>query len=174
MAESIENYNNKLLNIVNEFTVDIKDCITQFTEMITLKLNKQTEELNKTKKELESKTFDESNYNNVSITMNLSKQVKERDNKIRELEQRIKFIENKSNIIITNTITNSSNTVPVEIKEVVNEVVKEEEVIVENKIIEVESKPIKNIKEIKKKNNTKKTSVVEPIVEPITIVEPIV
>ena len=112
LISKIDLTNHKLSSIINEITIDLKDCVVQFTETINNKLkvienkfNKQTEELAILKKDLENKSFDDKNYMNVSITMNLSKQIKERDLKIKELEQRIKFIENKKQLEVIPEVT---------------------------------------------------------------------
>ena len=78
LISKIEITNNKFNTIINEITIDLKDFIFQFTESlndniksIENKFNKQNDELEKLKKELENKNFDDKNYMNVSITMNV-------------------------------------------------------------------------------------------------------
>ena len=92
LISKIEESKDKLSLIVTEISNDLKDCVIQFTETINIKLRiieskftEQSDELDKIKKELENKKFDDNNYMNVSITMNLAKQIKERDLKIKEL-----------------------------------------------------------------------------------------
>ena len=169
LIAKIDLTNHKLSSIINEITIDLKDCVVQFTETINNKLkvienkfNKQTEELAILKKDLENKSFDDKNYMNVSITMNLSKQIKERDLKIKELEQRIKFIENKKQLEIIPEVTPEIIT-----KEVICEEVTPFEIIPEvikskSKKISVKSKQIeKNLdtdsSDDKPKKKAKKT-----------------
>ena len=71
---------------------DITELFEKKLRLIEGKYNKQTDELDKIKNELNTKKFDEKNFNNVSWIKNQDTQIKERDNKIRELEGRIKFL----------------------------------------------------------------------------------
>jgi hypothetical protein len=154
LISKIEITNNKFNTIINEISIDLKDFIVQFTESlndniksIESKFNKQNEELEKLKKELENKSFDDKNYMNVSITMNLAKQIKERDLKIKELEQRIKFIENKKITEVISDVIIPKEVIPVEIipEEVIHEEVIHEEVIPEEVIPEVTKSKSKKI-----------------------------
>ena len=63
----IDDTKEKLNNIVNTFSEELKDCIFQFTTNINKKLITQSEELEKLKTELKAKKFEDHNYNNVYI-----------------------------------------------------------------------------------------------------------
>ena len=86
---------------------ELKLLVNNITELFEKKLRlfeskyiKQSDELDKIKNELNTKKFDESNFNNVSWIKNQDTQIKERDNKIRELEGRIKFLETKASAVV--------------------------------------------------------------------------
>ena len=98
----------KINSIASDITIDLRECITQFTDVVNIKIKninnellKQNTELELIRNELHSNKFDQSNYTNVSITKKQDKIIMERDNKIKELEQRIKFLENKNKEIST-------------------------------------------------------------------------
>jgi hypothetical protein len=168
LITKIDESKDKLNSLVSEINSDLKACVLQFTETInnkikTLETNfaKQTDELEKLKKDLSDKKFDENNYMNVSITMNLAKQIKERDLRIKELEQRIKYNDESKS-----SINNESKL----------EITQENQVT--EPIIVPEKKSTKISIKSKTAINDKSTSepIVEPIVEPISesISEPIV
>jgi hypothetical protein len=168
LITKIDESKDKLNSLVSEINSDLKACVLQFTETInnkikTLETNfaKQTDELEKLKKDLSDKKFDENNYMNVSITMNLAKQIKERDLRIKELEQRIKYNDESKS-----SINNESKV----------EITQENQVT--EPIIVPEKKSTKISIKSKTAINDKSTSepIVEPIVEPISesISEPIV
>ena len=112
LIEKIDFMQNKFTSLVGEITDELRDSVTMFSERINNKLkhieNKfsvQQEELENLKKELKSKQFDESNFNNVSMIKNQSKQIAEKELKIKELENRIRLLEGNSN----NSNNNKSN-----------------------------------------------------------------
>jgi len=135
-----------LQNNIAETGGELKILVNDITELFEKKLrliegkyNKQSDELDKIKNELNTKKFDEKNFNNVSWIKNQDTQIKERDNKIRELEGRIKFLESKASTVIK---------VPVPVV-VEPEPIVESEPIVEleqNIEAETEHKPILEIK----------------------------
>ena len=164
LITKIDESKDKLNSLVSEINSDLKACVLQFTETINNKIktletnfSKQTDELEKLKKDLSDKKFDENNYMNVSITMNLAKQIKERDLRIKELEQRIKYNDESKS-----SINNESKV----------ETTQENQVT--EPIIVPEKKSTKISIKSKTAINDKSTS--EPISEPIVelIVEPIV
>ena len=95
----IDDTKEKLNNIVNTFSEELKDCIFQFTTNINKKLITQSEELEKLKTELKAKKFEDHNYNNVSVIKNQDKQIREHQNTIKALEGRLKFAESKNDDI---------------------------------------------------------------------------
>ena len=195
LINKIDESNNRINGFVDDISNELKDCVSQFTENISGKLkiieykfNRQSDELDRIKKELEAKKFDEKNFMNVSITMNQAKQIKERDLKIKELEQRIKFIEGKhaASLIVS---ANAPSKVELQTKPL--EVIQEEEIVsnsVEEPAIQVvpavPAVPVAPVapstkpKRVpaKKKIEIKKEKAIEEepvVVEPV-VVEPVV
>uniref|UniRef100_A0A6C0F015 Uncharacterized protein n=1 Tax=viral metagenome TaxID=1070528 RepID=A0A6C0F015_9ZZZZ len=121
----IDDTKEKLNNIVNTFSEELKDCIFQFTNNINKKFIMQSEELEKLKTELKAKKFEDHNYNNVSVIKNQDKQIREHQNTIKALEGRLKFAESKNDDIK---------------KEAANK--KEAEVVVVEAVIEPVSEPV--------------------------------
>lgn len=124
LIEKIDFMQNKFTSLVSEITDELRDSVSMFTERINNKLKHiegkfsvQQEELENLKKELKSKQFDESNFNNVSMIKNQSKQIAEKELRIKELESRNKYLEDNSKIskstpIIGNNVkTNTGNVV---------------------------------------------------------------
>ena len=171
LISKIDLTNNKLNTIINDISIDLKEFIFQFTESlndniksIENKFNKQNDELEKLKKELENKNFDDKNYMNVSITMNLAKQIKERDLKIKELEQRIRFIENKKSIEVIPEVVIPEVVIPEATKS------KSKKISLKNKKEEnIESLDKSSKKNIKKltKNEIEESKSIEEIPEEI-------
>ena len=168
LITKIDESKDKLNSLVSEINSDLKACVLQFTETINNKIktletnfSKQTDELEKLKKDLSDKKFDENNYMNVSITMNLAKQIKERDLRIKELEQRIKYNDESKS-----SINNESKVETTQENQVTEPIIVPEK---KSTKISIKSKTV---------INDKSTSepIGEPIVEPIVelIVEPIV
>ena len=154
---------------------DITELFEKKLRLIECKYNKQSDELDKIKNELNTKKFDEKNFNNVSWIKNQDMQIKERDNKIRELEGRIKFLETKAN-------TNIKAAVPVVVEPVAepksvieNEPIAEDEpkpIVVEEikakgKAVSKKEPKVTAKKPIKVKKNIEEEPVVEPVVEPV-------
>lgn len=204
LINKIDESNNRINGFVDDISNELKDCVSQFTENISGKLkiieykfNRQSDELDRIKKELEAKKFDEKNFMNVSITMNQAKQIKERDLKIKELEQRIKFIEGKhaASLIVSANAPNKAELLSKPL-----EVIQEEEVVVSNSVEEPaiqvaadvpvvpvvpatkpKRAPVKKKIEIKKGKAIEEETVVvsieeEPVVvvEPVHVVEPVI
>jgi len=188
LINKIDESNNRINGFVDDISNELKDCVSQFTENISGKLkiieykfNRQSDELDRIKKELEAKKFDEKNFMNVSITMNQAKQIKERDLKIKELEQRIKFIEGKH---AASLIVSSNAPSKVELLAKPLEVIQEEEVVsnsVEEPAIQVAAvvpiAPATKPKRAaaKKKIEIKKGKAIEeePVEIPVVVVEPV-
>lgn len=115
LIEKIDFMQNKFTSLVSEITDELRDAVTMFSERINNKLKTiegkfsvQQEELENLKKELKSKQFDESNFNNVSMIKNQSKQIVEKETKIKELENRIRLLEGNNKASIINPIISSS------------------------------------------------------------------
>ena len=164
---------------------DITELFEKKLRLIEGKYNKQTDELDKIKNELNTKKFDEKNFNNVSWIKNQDMQIKERDNKIRELEGRIKFLETKANTIVKVSVPVVLESEPVVEPVVEAEPIAEDEpkpIVVEE--IKAKSKAsakkepkVTTKKPIKVKKNIEVELVVEePVIENIveSVVEPIV
>ena len=202
LIEKIDFMQNKFTSLVSEITDELRDSVSMFTERINNKLKHiegkfsvQQEELENLKKELKSKQFDESNFNNVSMIKNQSKQIAEKELRIKELESRNKYLEDnskiskstpiignnlKSNVAkVSSNITSSSTSTSTLLNnnienEVANHVDSQVEVAGANDDIEIEvSKDIKKTKGriIKKKIIEVEAEVVEN--EPKTDVEEI-
>jgi hypothetical protein len=115
LIEKIDFMQNKFTSLVSEITDELRDSVSMFTERINNKLKHieskfsvQQEELENLKKELKSKQFDESNFNNVSMLKNQSKQIVEKELRIKELESRNKYLEDNSKISKSTPIIGNS------------------------------------------------------------------
>lgn len=119
LLDKIETVQIQVKEVVDDITNELRDAVNAFSDKINMKLKvieekftQQQDELEKLRVELQSKQFDEKNFNNVSVIKNQSKQITEKENKIRELENRIKYLESNntknSNLTFNNIINKDS------------------------------------------------------------------
>jgi hypothetical protein len=101
--EFISSISNTFIDEINKFISTFTTTIKNQFEEVDKKVIAQNTEINKLRDELNSKKFDEKNYNTVSVIKNQDKQIYELNNTIKTLENRVKFLESK-------TIKESSNT----------------------------------------------------------------
>ena len=102
-----------LSNLFSDFKSNFRDNVSKFLseinekwQTIVVKFDEQHSELERVRKELNSKTFDESNYTNVSLIKKQDNTIKEHMNKIRELENRIKSLEKE--LVVANGLNKVS------------------------------------------------------------------
>ena len=110
--EFISSISNTFIDEINKFISTFTTTIKNQFEEVDNKVIAQTNEINKLRDELNSKKFDEKNYNTVSVIKNQDKQIYELNNTIKTLENRVKFLEGKtikeSSTIHSTTKTNNT------------------------------------------------------------------
>ena len=120
--EFISSISNTFIDEINKFISTFTTTIKNQFEEVDNKVIAQTNEINKLRDELNSKKFDEKNYNTVSVIKNQDKQIYELNNTIKTLENRVKFLEAKTIKESSNTISNTkiNNTLEI-IEETIND-----------------------------------------------------
>ena len=109
LISKIDDIQDKITTMTTTMTSDLKSCVDEFCNKmndklknIEIRFHKNKDELDNIRKELTSKKFDESNFNNVSMLKNAHKQITEKDIKIQELENRIRLLESNSSKVSAN------------------------------------------------------------------------